>query len=534
MTQKVGLEISARGGRRAAKELGLVDKGLKTTGRSARGATSALRGLMPAIGGAMIAAKAKDVLAFTDALGVIQGMAGITTRDARALGDEILSVGEKHGLARDEILGAIKVFQDNGGYLKEGRAMLSDLGMAAAATGTDIKDLAVISSKLIEQGFTPSAAFGVIETLNAQANQATVSLKDVGRVVSELISAGGAYGKAFSGAEGVKGLGELLQVGGSALGNAERAKTGSLAVLRDLAGKEAMLSKKFGVAIFSDKEKKNVRSMRDIMTDIAKATGGAIGGKKGLNKIFSAESMGVAAGFLKSLEQSKSGGGILFKLDMGSSADIESQYKTRMDGVAKEAQQVKIALAQLENGITRHGMSLVSWIGNNTSEAATIGGGMATAFILRSGMSAALSSATAGLTGMAGAIAGAAGPVVGALALGAALGTLADQALGISDWFSDELFAYFNGGERGRRKLGRQEVEYSETMGATSRSKVKAEQVVEGGPDFLRRDKGTKGRTREDRKRKRREAREDRVTVIVKPAGGIDKAKTELRRGKKQ
>ena len=213
MTQKVGLEISARGGRRAAKELGLVDKGLKTTGRSARGATSALRGLMPAIGGAMIAAKAKDVLAFTDALGVIQGMAGITTRDARALGDEILAVGEKHGLARDEILGAIKVFQDNGGYLKEGRAMLSDLGMAAAATGTDIKDLAVISSKLIEQGFTPSAAFGVIETLNAQANQATVSLKDVGRVVSELISAGGAYGKAFSGAEGVKGLGELLQVG---------------------------------------------------------------------------------------------------------------------------------------------------------------------------------------------------------------------------------------------------------------------------------------------------------------------------------
>jgi len=213
-------------------------------------------------------------------------------------------------------------------------------------------------------------------------------------------------------------------------------------VLRDLAGKEAMLSKKFGVAIFSDKEKKNVRSMRDIMTDIAKATGGAIGGKKGLNKIFSAESMGVAAGFLKSLEQSKSGGGILFKLDMGSSADIESQYKTRMDGVAKEAQQVKIALAQLENGITRHGMSLVSWIGNNTTQAGTIAGGFMTAFLLKGGMQAALAESVKGLTGFSSTLAKTAGPLAGAAALGVALGTLGDSIFGFSDWISNKILKY--------------------------------------------------------------------------------------------
>lgn len=513
MTQKVGLEISARGGRRAAKELGLVDKGLKTTGRSARGATSALRGLMPAIGGAMIAAKAKDVLAFTDALGVIQGMAGITTRDARALGDEIMAVGEKHGLARDEILGAIKVFQDNGGYLKEGRAMLSDLGMAAAATGTDIKDLAVISSKLIEQGFTPSAAFGVIETLNAQANQATVSLKDVGRVVSELISAGGAYGKAFSGAEGVKGLGELLQVGGSALGNAERAKTGSLAVLRDLAGKEAMLSKKFGVAIFSDKEKKNVRSMRDIMTDIAKATGGAIGGKKGLNKIFSAESMGVAAGFLKSLEQSKSGGGILFKLDMGSSADIESQYKVRMDGVAKEAQQVKIALAQLENGITRYGMSLIAAAGKDPIEAAGLATGALTAAWGLKALAAAASPIIGPFIGI-GAIAG---------AVGFGLGALLDSLFNISG----RIF-----------KLSDSFKTLEEDIASARGAYVATEFVAPGtrregdaAPSWLTKDPQ---RSRQGASNPAEKTGESKVTVIVKPAGGIDKAKTELRRGKKQ
>jgi len=395
MPEGVHIEIGSSGARQVAQGFNRIDRSMGRMGRTSTRTSTAMnrqmrslsagaRSLYGVLGGAGVAAGGKAVLDFNDALGQLQADMGVNTQYAREMGDEVLALARKHRLAKEDVMGALTVFQEFGGIVKEGQSILPGLAKVAKATGTPVAELATIASTLIATlGMSPTKALAAITQFNAQAIQGQIGMRDLAKIIPQIMGTG--VGKGFKGSRAVGQLGTLLQVAGQLTpGHPEEARTKALALMRDLKKAAKTLEDEFDIRVL-DKDK-NLRDIDELMKAILIKTGGTLMTKKDKD-LFTDESAGVA-GIYKSMFDLTSGefkkGSAQARVAgaKGGMVAIEKQYRLRTEGIAKEAEAVKGALKTLEEGLHKHGSKLISWIAENpyTAGGAAAGGVMAYKF----------------------------------------------------------------------------------------------------------------------------------------------------------
>ena len=378
------IEVTSRGEKRVARGFRDIDRSVQRVGATSRRTTStmaagwgkvrrSLGGVGTAMGAVGLIAAGKRVLDFRQKLGQLQAKMKIATPEAERMGKEVLDVGKAHNIAKDEVLGALQVFQDFGGYVGEGRKMLPQLGKRAAAATVDIKDLATVSAALIDTGLSPDQAIKAIDLLIDQADAGTVSMADMAAVFPEVAKGGAAMGERFKGLAGASRLGKMMQVAGSVFaGNAQMSRTAVKALFRDLTANAAKIEKKYKVKVFDEK---GLRDTDALMAEILKKTGGDI---QKLSKIFTADSLTMVSAYSGAYDQASGKfKGVVSKVGArkGGAENIEKMYALRMGGVAAEAEKVKAAMLGLEAALMQTGGSMIKWANENRGKAVAAGVG---------------------------------------------------------------------------------------------------------------------------------------------------------------
>lgn len=304
---KLGIRIGVEGAGKAKKELDGVSDSVDGLGKKQKKAASSAKDF--AIGGYVSEAaqratdalidETKAVLEFDQALGVIQAKMGASTAEMQVMRDLIIDTSNQFGLNRDEVMGAIGVYQDFGGIVKDGIPSLGMISTIARATGTSIKSLATANAVLIGQmNLNPKQQGEMLAMLASQADAATVAMADVARVMPKIFGTGEAM---FGEKNATREVGELLQIAGTTTGgNAEEAATKSMAVMRDLTQNAGKIKKAFGVDVFGADGK--MKPMAELMGQIAKSSKGVVQGKKGLSSFFTADSLPVVLAFAKNID----------------------------------------------------------------------------------------------------------------------------------------------------------------------------------------------------------------------------------------
>lgn len=459
MSQRVTLEITAKGARIVEGELDKVGKKLSLLDRIGKRASGAMSGIYGTVAGLGAGAAVKRVLDYETAVGKLQAKMVLSTEDAQKLSEQVLNTATSYGIAKEDVLGALMVFQDFGGKVQEGREILEGLAKTAKATSAPLVQLANVAATLINAGMAPEAALKVVQTLSAQADAATVSIESLSGVIANVASSAGIFGERFRGAEGAVRMGAALQVAGSAFaGNAEQARTATLAMMADLAAKSKDIKKAFKIDVF---DKDGMRDLNTIMTELEKATGGNI--EKLVSKsgtaLFGRESMGAVGAFMQAVKDLREDKGVFKALQGATSGKIDEQFKLRMDGVAVNAEKVQKSLAELDRALMVHGGAFVQWFADDLPRGlgTVLGGALALKF---SGpLLAASLGAQGAIKGM-GAAAGLAsyglGPIVAVGALAYLAGTGLDRLFGISDKLANKFYEWLGAwGETPEQELKR-------------------------------------------------------------------------------
>lgn len=382
------LRLGERGSRSVVRGLRNIDRSLGEIERSGRktstslrrsfsGVAGSARGLFGALGGVGVVIGAKRILTYQQRLGQLQAKMRAPTEDMRGLADQVKRVGEQFNLSKEDVLGAVEIFQDVGGEVTKQRAILGQLAAIAKATSTPMADLARITSTFVAKGIAPENAVQILRDLSKQADVGFVSMKDLSRVIAEAAGTAGGLGDRLKGVEGVRRVGQLMQVAGTVFaGKAEESRTAVVALLRDLTNASRKLGKgKKGVKVFDDK---GMRDVNVIMTEILKKTRGKVAGKGGLASIFTADSLKVALAF-KDAFDFETGAfkreGVVGKVGAarGTEEDIQRALTLRTQGIAREAEQAEGALRKVSNALDAFGADVIRRIG------ASPGGAVATA-----------------------------------------------------------------------------------------------------------------------------------------------------------
>lgn len=524
MSKRVTIEITATGARVVGDDFKKIGDKLDNTKAKAKAfgdkVSKSISGIIGVLAGLGAGMAVKRVLDYETALGKLQAKMVMATPDMRQLSESILSTGTSYGIAKEDVLGALMVFQNFGGKVEEGRLILDELAKTAEATSTPMTQLADIAATFINAGMAPKDVVAVVQTLSSQADAATVSMEDLSRVIANVASVAGGFGSRFQGAEGAVRMGAALQVAGAAFaGNAEQSKTATIAMMADLM-KNAKALKKLKINVF---DKDGMRDLSDIMTEIEKVSGGRLekmttkkGGKG--TRLFGQESLGAVGAWMKAIADLRGGGGVLKAVAGAGPGKIDAQFNLRMNGIAKEAEQVQTALRELDAELMRSGGKLVRWIANDLPSAM----GLAISGALTLKLAGPVTSAVAGLKGV-GAIAGVASaglaPLIGAAAIGYALGTAFDELTGASDWLANLWFDFFHPGAQGKRDLARDEV----ALLTTTATKYVKPVYSKSEPGFL---------TKPKERGRRADGKRVKVNVSIVNTSGVDGLKVE--RGPKQ
>ncbi len=406
MSNNVNIRISESGSRKVAGGFRRIDKSMSKVGRtSQRVARSMARGfgrvggavgrLGGILGGLGVAVGGKALLAFDDVLGQLQADTGMTTAAAKKMRAEFLKISKDVGISKDQVAAAAQEWQDYTGVLKQMMPQMGNLAKIHKATGTPMKQLATISAALMNSlGLKPKGAIDALARLNEQSRAGAINMKKAAAVLPELLAAGSGYG--FKGQRGTKQMGTLLQTAGAAYGGkAAEAKTGAVALMRDLT-KNAKKLKKMKVNVFDPKDPKKMRDIDKIMSEIMKKTGGAIAGKKGLGQIFTEESIKTALAFkqAKSIKRVQAAG------ERGSMGTIQTQLNKKVTGVAAESEKLKKALAGLDAAFQTHGKAMLTWAAKNPMLAAGAAAGGYGALKLGGGILGRLLKGKGGIEGL--------------------------------------------------------------------------------------------------------------------------------------
>ena len=396
MPETVAIRITETGSARVAAGFRRVVRSVTSMGSAAgRAATKLARGLgrvgglasrlTGVMAGLGVAMGGKALLAFDDIMGRLQADAGLTTKQAGKLRDEIMGASKAFNLSKDSIAAGAQKLQDYQGVLPKMLGHLGALARVAKATGAEMTDLAGITGPLLNaMGLEPKGAVIALAKLSEQARFGAVRMKDAARVLPKLLSAGAGYG--FKGLAGAQQMGTLLQVAGVASGgSAEEAMTGSMALLRDLQkaakGKGGGLLGKMGVRIRTATG--DLRDPTEIMAEVLRATGGQVGGKRGLGAIFTEESIRAAMAYKGAFDQRSgkwaAGGAVATAQaagQRGGAGTVAEQLRLLTTGIAADSERVHKALNDLDIAFQRTGKNILAWGAQNPYKAgaAAVGG----------------------------------------------------------------------------------------------------------------------------------------------------------------
>lgn len=422
--------------------------------RGLQGSAGKLGSTLAGIGGGLgLAAGAKAVLDFDQTLGRLQADSGLTNAKMMDLRSSILGLNAQFAVGKDKIAGALQVFQDFGGHVKEGIKILPELTLAAKASGTEMADMATIAATMINAGQGPKEVMKQLAQLQNQADVGTISLKEIASVIPEVFGKGGAKGQTLT------GMTALLQTIGEVVPDAQQARTQVLALMRDITKKEnAPKLQKMGINPFEidpKTGKETVKNVGVLMGDILKASKGKISGKKGLGAIFTDESQGALAALMKSFDL-KTGkfSGTFKKMNDATQSGSQDIFKIKLDrlnkGIDAEGEKFRRTMAQTEQYFQNVGKQLLTLVAADPAGSIKTALGGAALYKMGPSMvrlAASAAMATPKLIGMAknigpaakaawemkGALAGKGGLVLAAAGAGYALGTLIDQTFGFSD-----------------------------------------------------------------------------------------------------
>jgi TP901 family phage tail tape measure protein len=377
------VRITASGLRALARQFQGVDKEVgkvgKTGGRVSRllsreftGLRGKVGGLKSAVAGLGVAMKARDILSFSDKLGGIQAKAKLSNQEATKLRDSLLALGPAFGVNKDEAIGAAEAFQDYTGVLKEGAKDLQFLAKLHKATGAEMKKLAIIDALFIKQGFDVDQRVKGFAQLVKQADAGTVSLKDMARVLPEVLGTGKGFG--FEGARSINQLGTAMQVVGEPLGGkAEESRTVVLRLMNELSKGSKKIKGRLGVRVF-DPQTGDMRDITTIMREITEATGGKIQGRKGLGAFFGDEALKGASAFANAFK----GGGVQKVLGAGAGATgetIEAKFRARAEGIAKDFDKVQRGLGTVDQALQKFGATVLGFVLQDPGKSAAVAGG---------------------------------------------------------------------------------------------------------------------------------------------------------------
>ncbi len=435
----VSIRIEGRGAREVAGDFRRVGRALDrttlkatTTGRalraSVRGVRPIVRNLGAALGGLGVAAGAKRILTLQEILAQIQVDSQKTNEEMAELARQAQDAGKQFGFVSQEVATALKTFQDFGGILDFGQQVLDQTLLFSKAAGIAPEAAATIVGTL-KQSLNAGAKEipGLLNALLAQARAGTLNPEQISRVLPELLSAGAGLG--FQGQRGATQLGSALQIAGQAFaGRPEQAKTATLALLRDIFKQAGKLRERFGVSVLDDKDE--IRNVEAIMRDIFVATRGQITGRRGLQQIFTDESIKAALAFKNSFNQVagrfEAGSRVADILRISNAAlrdgsQLARDYQLRLKGIGKEAEQVKRFWADVDDAIQTHGANILRFISDNPVLSAVLGiGGFAGLKIAGGALSGIGAGLAGGAAGTAGAAAGAGAGIAGSIASGLA------------------------------------------------------------------------------------------------------------------
>lgn len=396
----------------------------KVLGGSLRGATGAFRGLAGAAAGLGAVLGVREIANTQEALARLR-------IDAKLSADEItrlegaIGAAAKRGVGEDEALRGLRVWQDFGGQLKLGIDIFDELARVSRLTGSDIAETSNLVATLAKNlQLNKAEALDSIAVLKEIGDQANISLTTSAKVLPRILANANKAG--FRGGDAAKQLFGSFQVIAGNLGSgpdaASRGATQLDALLRQLVSQRKKLS---GAGVQTFRADGGLRDLTDIMADVLRTTGGDI---RKISKLFTEqEALQAVIAFQDAADPSKLKGlATSVQRTNVNFGTLNKQFK-QFEQQAGGAQKLRQTTAQLEQKFKAVGIQMLNFAAENPlgTIAGVIGGKLVLGGLAQA--SGQVIGALAGKAGLVGA--------VGATTF--ALGTMADNWLGLSDKISD-------------------------------------------------------------------------------------------------
>lgn len=255
----------------------------------AKGLTRPFVGLLAT--GAVIAA-GKQIVDFDSKLARLAIQGSITAEEQIKLRKEIIETANATGQSWDKMLGGSDAIVQRLGDLGLARDLMKDLGITATATGAPIEELGALASNLYDKiKISKEDMFAALNSLTAQGKMGAFTLQDMAAQGERLFAAAGRFD--IKGMEKFKKFGAMVQIARKGTGSSEQATTAVERMLSDIISKHKKIKSLFKMDIFTDKSRKNLKDMEEIIKGIIT---GADGDQTKLQKIFGRESIrGISA-----------------------------------------------------------------------------------------------------------------------------------------------------------------------------------------------------------------------------------------------
>ena len=255
-----------------------LQKVLHATGKGLDAIDNKWTAIGGTIGGAATARGVVDLSARYTRLGI---QADLSAEQVDRLKEEVFALSQASDIRVDdvEVLSAIEQIVEKTGDLQLARNNIRNIAMTLSATGAVGADVGAMMADISEKFNIRNASemLRQLDTLVVQGKEGAFTLQALASKGSATSAAYAAMGR--TGAQAVREMGALLQVGMMGTGNADTAATAFEATLRDLVSNRDKLED-LGVDLF-DPEKlaqgiEEARAIPDVLKEIVQATGGNV------------------------------------------------------------------------------------------------------------------------------------------------------------------------------------------------------------------------------------------------------------------
>lgn len=245
----------------------------RSLGHTALGFTKSLVAPVTALaGGAAVLAAGKNLMDYESQLTRLAIAGNLTAAQQKQLNKEIMDSAFATGQSRNAILSGIDTIVEQTGDLQFARDAIRDIGVASTATGAEMQSLAALANQLKEKlNIGKSDLSTALNLLTVQGKAGSFNLKEMANNGERLFAAAGRFD--MSGLDSLRRFGALLQVARMGTGSSEQATTSIEGIFSEILDKQKQISR-YGVKIYSDKDKTKLKSVDSIVKDIIRNTNG--------------------------------------------------------------------------------------------------------------------------------------------------------------------------------------------------------------------------------------------------------------------